>query len=119
MSQDETEVPIQKQEKHQLTGAKIEAKAEKKKGVEGEEISEGTESDTANKSEGSIEVNGSDSTDTDPKEEQIFKNVDISPRVERAVKSARNGKKQGAGGVAQPRRVQPKRRVSSRQLKSQ
>lgn len=46
-------------------------------------------------------------------EEQIYMDADLSPRVIKAIKSARNGKKQGDGESAKPLRVQPKRQVIS------
>ncbi|KAF3685427.1 hypothetical protein FXO37_00638 [Capsicum annuum] len=49
----------------------------------------------------------------DLKEDQIFEDADLSPRVIKAIKSARKGKKQGNGKDSQPVRVQPKRNVVS------
>ncbi|MCD7473388.1 hypothetical protein HAX54_015223 [Datura stramonium] len=70
------------------------------------------------KSEGSSMEKGSNSTITSNLvEEKIFKDADLSPRIVKEVKSARKGKKQGNGEVAQPIRVQPKRLVSSHQSK--
>lgn len=49
------------------------------------------------------------------KEDQIFKNADLSPRVVNAVKYARKVEKQGNGENALPVRVQPKSKVVSQQ----
>lgn len=46
-------------------------------------------------------------------EAQIYKDADVSPRVAKAMKSARKGKNQGNGDSAQLIRVQPKRKVFS------
>ncbi|MCD7455305.1 hypothetical protein HAX54_027774 [Datura stramonium] len=46
--------------------------------------------------EESVEVEGRDSTDTsDPKEEHIFEDADISPRVEKAIISSRKARSRG------------------------
>lgn len=46
-------------------------------------------------------------------EAQIYKDADVSPRVAKAMKSARKGKNQGNGDSVQLIRVQPKRKVFS------
>ncbi|WMV57128.1 hypothetical protein MTR67_050513 [Solanum verrucosum] len=46
-------------------------------------------------------------------ETQIYKDANVSPRVAKAMKSARKGKNQGNGDSAQLIRVQPKRKVFS------
>ncbi|KAH0679553.1 hypothetical protein KY284_020638 [Solanum tuberosum] len=49
--------------------------------------------------------------------EQIYIDADLSPMVMKAVKSAKNDKKQGDGESAQPLRVQPRRQVISQYSK--
>ncbi|MCD9641945.1 hypothetical protein HAX54_028432, partial [Datura stramonium] len=60
-----------------------------------------------------------DTTTLDSKEEQIFKDADLSPRAVKALKSSRKGKKQGKGEAEQPVIVQPKRQVTFHQSKNQ
>lgn len=55
---------------------------------------------------------------SDFKEEHIFNDVDLSPRM-KVVNTARKGKKQGNGESAQPSRVQPKRQTTSLKSSSQ
>ncbi|MCD7457528.1 hypothetical protein HAX54_035340 [Datura stramonium] len=72
------------------------------------------------KVEGSTEEKSADNlSSSECNEEQIFKDVDLSPRIVKVVKSARKGKKQGSGEAAKPVRVQPKRHVTIQQSKSQ
>ncbi|KAH0679279.1 hypothetical protein KY284_020364 [Solanum tuberosum] len=59
------------------------------------------------------------STFSNSKEEQIFKDADLSPRVMKVVKAAKKGKKQCNGESAQPGRIQPKRQTTSQKSSSQ
>ncbi|KAG5600131.1 hypothetical protein H5410_031501 [Solanum commersonii] len=56
-------------------------------------------------------------TVSESNEEQIYSDTDLSPRVIKVVKLARNGKKQGDRESAQPLRVQPRRQVTSQYSK--